>query len=251
MSDTGPRAKTTETSFRILESVRENRGAGVTELAREVDLTKSAVYKHLRTLVDLGYLVCEDNGYYLSIRFLSLGLQARERLPLEAADNVVGDLAETTGHTTSLIVAENNRGVYALREEPFDKERGDIIEGDAAPLHATAGGKSILAFFSPEKRAEVRDTVGIPAYTDKTITDWEELERELRSVRDQRVAFEREEYKERMQCVASPVIGDDGGPVAAISVTGDIHHMSDKRLEEDVVGLVISAAKSIENELLS
>lgn len=251
MNDDAPRAKTTETSFRIIEAIRDDRGAGVSELARQVDLSKSAVHKHVHTLTDLGYVVREGNSYYLSNRFLSLGIKARQRLPLEQASDVVDDLAETTGHTASFIAHENYSGVYALRVEPDRSAPIEVTEGDVAPLHATAGGKAILAFFSQEKRDEILDGVGLRSYTDKTITDRRELERELRSVRDQRVAFDREEYLDGHQCVASPVVGTGGEPIAAVSVTGNIYHMSGKRLEEDVTGLVTSAAKSIENELLS
>jgi len=251
MNADGPRVKTTETSFRIIEAVRDNRGAGVSELARKVDLTKSAVHKHVATLTDLGYLVREDNGYYLSVRFLSLGTRARERLPLKSARSVVEDLSETTGHTTNLIVHENRQGVYTLCIEPPGQRAGEIMEGDVAPLHATAGGKAILAFLSAERRRDFLDTIGLPAYTDKTITDRHELERELRTVQDRRVAFEREEFKDGLQCVASPVVDEDGEAAAAVSVMGDIRHMSGKRLEEDVTGLVTSAVKSIENELIS
>jgi len=248
----GPRVKTTQTSFRIIEAVRDNRGAGVSELARKVGLSKSAVHKHVQTLIDIGYLVREDDAYYLSNRFLSLGNRARERLPLEPATNVVNDLAETTGHVTNLMAYENGHAVYSLRVEPEGADLGEpVTEGEVAPLHATAGGKAILAFFPKEKRTDILDSVGLPAHTKKTITDAQELERNLRSIRDQHIAFDREEFITGHQCVASPVIDQDGTPIAAVSVTGNIQQMSGKRLEEDVTGLVTSAAKSIETELLS
>jgi DNA-binding IclR family transcriptional regulator len=69
----GPRVKTTQTSFRIIEAVRNNHGAGVSELARTVNLSKSAVHKHVQTQIDIGYLVRENDAYYLSNRFLGLG----------------------------------------------------------------------------------------------------------------------------------------------------------------------------------
>lgn len=250
MADTVPRVKATETSFRIVELLDRKTGAGVSELAREVDVSKSAVYKHVKTLERLGYLVRDGDDYHLSNRFLSLGRGARERLPLDAIRDVISDLAETTEHTSSFIVHENDRGVYALRISSDETDDG-ITEGDVAPLHATAGGKAILAFLSADEREEVIDSAGLDVLTDKTITDSRALEQELRSVRDQRIAFDREEFLDGHQCVASPVVGGDGEPVGAVSVTGNIHHMSGKRLEEDVTGLVTSAAKSIENALLS
>lgn len=251
MNTDQPRVKTTKTSFRIIERIRETPGAGVSELARGLDLSKGAVHKHVHTLTELGYLVREENGYYLSIRFLGLGVRARDRLPLDTARKVVEDLAETTGHTTSFVLHENHQGVYVFRVTPPDAESGFIVEGDVAPLHATAGGKAILALFSTEQRAEIIDTVGLSRYTDKTITDPQELKHELRSIRDQRVAFDREELETGLQCVAAPVVAESQTPVAAVSVSGDIHHLSGTRLEVDITGLVTSAAKSIEKELIS
>lgn len=251
MSDDSSRVKAVETSFYIIETVKENRGISLSELARKADLSKSAVYKHLQTLTELGYLVREDDGYYLSNRFLSLGTHARERLPLENARGVVEDLAEATGHTSSFIARENDRGVYALRIQHDGAGDDRIKEGDFAPLHATAGGKAILAFLDTTSRDEVIEEANLREFTRKTITDYYELERELRSVRDRRVAFDREEYIQNHQCVASPVLNQQGDPVGAVSVTGNIQRMSGKRLEEDVTGLVTSAAKSIENNILS
>lgn len=250
MSDDVPRVKATERSFHIIESLQREQGASLTELAREVDLSKSAVYKHVQTLTRMGYLVREGDDYYLSNRFLRLGMGARERLPLNIIRDVVTDLAATTGHISSFIAHENERGVYALRVGTGDAD-DSIDEGDVAPLHATAGGKAILSFVPLDERDAILESSGLPEYTDKTITDREELERELRSVRDQRIAFEREEFIDSHQCVASPVVDAQGEPVGAVSVTGSNYHMSGKRLEEDVTGLVTSAAKSIENELLS
>jgi len=251
MQENAPRVKTTQTSFRIIEAIRDHPGIGVSELSREIVLSKSAVYKHLQTLVSMNYLVRENDGYYLSNQFLSLGIRARERFPLDTAKRVVGDLADTTGHITNFVVHENAQGVYALRVKPAEFASDSVTEGDAVPLHATAGGKAILAFFSAEKRAEILDESDLQEYTEKTITDRNTLEQELQSVRDRRVAFDREEYLDGHQCVASPVVNSDGEPVAAVSVTGNIEQMSGKRLEVDVTGLVASAAKSIQKDLLS
>lgn len=251
MDDDAPRVRATERSFRLLEILREDPGATLSELAREVDLSKSAVYKHVRTLTRLGYLVREGDEYYLSNRFLGLGARARERLPLATVREVVADLAATAGHVSNFVARENDRGVYALCVDPSEGTTDAVAEGDVAPLHATAGGKAILACAPGPRRDRLLDGVDLSAHTEKTITDRGELERELRAVRDRRVAFDREEYVDGVQCVASPVVNGDGDPVGAVSVSGDVRHMSGKRLEEDVAGLVTSAAKSVENELLS
>ncbi|WP_415379417.1 IclR family transcriptional regulator [Halosimplex sp. TS25] len=251
MNNDGPSVKATESSFRIIEALEREGSAGVSELARAVDLSKSAVYKHVQTLEQLGYLVRHGDDYYLSNRFLSLASRASERFPVALLRDVVEDLAETTGHVANFIAHEGRNGIYVVCVNAYSDSDPANTEGDTAPFHATAGGKAILAFLPENDRDLVLQREGLPKYTDKTITDRGDLERELQTVRDQRVAFDREEYLDGHQCVASPVLDRNREPLGAISVSGDISQMSGKRLEEDVTGLVISAARSIENELLS
>ena len=251
MQDGAPRVKAVETNFGIIQALRDNGGAGVSEIAREVGRSKSAVYKHVQTLTRLGYLVQNGDDYYLSLRFLGLGTRAGDRLPLDVARPVVADLSETTGHATNFIVHENDHGVYALCSESGDGSAPRFLEGDVAPLHATAGGKAILSFLPADERDAIYRSTGLPAHTERTITDPAELNDELRSIRDHRIAFDRQEYHEEYQCVASPIVGTDGRAVGAVSVTGNSDQMSGKHLEEDVTGLVVSASKSIERDLLS
>ncbi|MDS0300760.1 IclR family transcriptional regulator [Halogeometricum sp. S1BR25-6] len=241
--------KSTATCFAIIEAVRTNGDAGISELARDVGVSKSGVYKHVQTLSRLGYLVRQGDRYHLSLRFLTLATRARERLPYDVAEPVVARLAETTGHAAHFSVRENDRVVYVCRADPSESAPAERTEGEIAPLHATSDGKAILANLDKETRGGILDRTGLPACTDKTITDRSALDRELQSIRDRRASFDREEYVRGCQSVASPVLRDDGTPVGAVSVAGDVQQMSGKRLEEDVVGLTISAAKRIEKEV--
>jgi DNA-binding IclR family transcriptional regulator len=80
------------------------------------------------------------------------------------------------------------------------------------------------------------------------VTDSADLRAELRSVADRGLAYDRGEYFEGMRGVAAPIRADDG-VVAAVEVLGPGERLSGKRLEEDLPGLVLSAAKSVELEL--
>jgi DNA-binding IclR family transcriptional regulator len=243
--------KATTTSFRILEAVRDRDGAGVTELARELDLAKSAVYKHLMTLTGLGYLVKEDTTYYLSLTFQGFGTRARERYPIHIAEPAIHNLAGTTGHIVNFMIYENGHGIYAYQARAPTAAEPPIPEHSKVPLHATAGGKAILAYLPAEERERVIEEVGLDSFTEKTITGRDELDDELQSVRDRRIAFEREEFTEGYQCVGSPVVDSNTRAVGAVSVLGSTDEMTGKRLEEDTTGLVVSTAKSIENEHLT
>lgn len=245
-----PTAKTTITSFRILETIRDRNGAGVTELARELDLAKSAVYKHVMTLTQLGYLVKENTTYHLSLTFQGFGSQARKRYPIHLVESAIDNLARTTGETANFVIYENGHGVYAYQATVSET---DIVPAPAfskIPLHATAGGKAILAFLPSEERDTLLHERELPAMTDKTMTDPDALHHELQIVHDRRTAFDREEFAAGYQCAGSPVIGTSSRPIGAVSVGGAIQDVTGKRLEEDITGLVVSTAKSIENDIL-
>ena len=246
-----PPIKATTTSFRILEAVRERDGAGVTELARELDLAKSAVYKHLMTLTDLGYLVKQGTTYFLSLTFQGFGERARERYPIHAAEPAIDNLAGTTGMVANFMIYENGFGIYAYQSRAPGADEPPASAYSRVPLHATAGGKAILAFLPAEEREHVIEQRGLSAVTEKTITDRDTLDDELQSVRDRRIAYEREEFTPNHQCVGSPVVDSSAHTIAAVSVSGPTDEMTGKRLEEDATGLVVSTAKSVENQSLS
>lgn len=243
----GVSVQATATTFEVIEALRDRDRAGVTELATELDLSKSAVHNHLSTLVSLGYVQRSDGGYRLTHQFLQLGLGIRERSAVfRAAKSDLRTLAQTTGETVNLVVPERDHGVYLHRV-------GDgghpIPEGGQIALHASAAGKSILAFRSHDEVDAFVDEHGLPELTDRTVTDPATLRSQLRSIRDQRLAFDRGEQTPDWQCVASPIVVEDE-PIGAISVSGPADRMRGKRLEEDSTGLVVSTAKAIELELL-
>lgn len=242
--------KATATSFRVLEAVRDRDGVGVTELALELDLAKSAVYKHLMTLTALGYLVKEGTTYYLSITFQRFGTHALKRYPIHIAKPAIDNLAGTTGKTVNFVVHENGYGVYAYQAQASETNEPPAAEFSRVALHATAGGKAILAFLPEKERKNIIAESNLPHLTEKTITDADELQRELKSIYDRRIAFEREEFAIGYQCVGSPVVNSDNLPLGAVSVSGPTSEMTGKRLEEDIAGLVLSTAKSIENSTL-
>lgn len=91
-----------KTTFDIIDTLRELNGAGVSELADELDMPTSTIHDHLQTLANEEYLVNDKGTYYVGARFLELGEQARNRTKVyNIARPEVGDLAEETGeHAT-------------------------------------------------------------------------------------------------------------------------------------------------------
>lgn len=239
------------TTFRIVEALNDLGTAGITELSDATGISNSSVHKHLNTLRSLGYVRKDGTDYYLSLRFLGLGNQEQSRRDLvRAARPAVDNLSRTAGAVTNLMIPEHGYGVYAYRSAAGAADATDYLPavGERVHLHATAGGKAILSQMDWGEVLEIVDTVGLPQLTDKTIDSSEELRRELRSIRDRGLAFERGEHLPSVQCVAAPITTAQG-PVGAISVSGSIDQMSGKKLEEDLAGLVVSTTNEIELDL--
>jgi len=237
----------TATSLRIVEELYERDGGGVTELADTLDVSKSAVHNHLSTLCALGYVKNTGGTYELTHRFLRIGSGTRERNPVyRAAQSEIRMLARNTGAVASLVVPEGANAVYLHRIGARDHP---VPVGGSVRLHAAAAGKAILAHRSADAVDQYVARYGLDRKTDRTVTDPTTLRSELRSIGDRNIAFDRGELDGNWQCVASSIVVD-GEPVGAVSVSGPSDEMQGKRLEEDTAGLVSSAAKTIELELL-
>jgi DNA-binding IclR family transcriptional regulator len=236
------------TTFRVIEALVATGGAGVTELAGRLDRSKSGVHKHLVTLRRLGYVYRDGDDYRASLQFLDVGSRIRQQLRLaRAASGDLVRLGELAGETAVLVAAEADRAVQVSLAG--DAGELPLREGATAPLHASAGGKAILAGRDPEARRRIL-AGDLPARTSRTITDPDELTRELRSVRDRGLAFDRGEQFSGVRGVGAPIHDASGDPVGAVAVLGPASRMGGKRLEEDVTGLVVSTANAIEVALL-
>ncbi|WP_049985983.1 IclR family transcriptional regulator [Halobellus rufus] len=241
----------THTTGRIVSALEGGREAGVTELAGELGISKASVHNHLVTLERLGVVVSTDGRYRLGLRFLDIGMSVRDGMPLYAvAREETKGIAESTGESSALVIEEHGEAVYADVERP-ERNGGRIRLGSRHPLHASAAGKLILAYRSRETVDEYVETRGLDRFTDRTIQSRADLRDELRSIRDRGLSFDRGEYSEDMRAVAAPIRREDRSEAlaGALSVLGPAERLSGKRLEEDLPGIILSAAKRVELDL--
>lgn len=241
--------QTTETTLRILQQLKTTERMGVTELADSLDIGKSGVHNHLSTLREHGYVVKDGEKYRLSLQFLDLGGVVRSRIPLyEAAKAEVKSLAEEVGELASLATLEADQGIYLYRARSESAVNIDRHVGQRTHLHSTGLGKSMLAQLPESEVREVIDEHGLPADTDDTITDVEELFAELKAIRDRGYAVDDEERLEGLRCVAAPVKTSETLH-GAVSVTGPISRLRGEWFKEELPDLVGNRTNIIELNL--
>lgn len=248
-TDGDPPIRSTALSFEILATLRDRGGATLSELADHFEKPKSTVHDHLTTLSELGYLRRDGQTFRVSVRFLNLGGRARSRTDLfRVAEREVDQLAFDTGEHANLMVERNGLGIFLYRTKGPQSVNLDTYEGMEVHLHTTAMGKAILAAMAPDRRERILDARGLPGVTENTITDRGSLDEELSAIRDRGYAVDDEERVEGVQCIAAPILGDDG-VAGAVSVSAPRSRMREKEAREDLPSQVLSTANVVEVNL--
>ncbi|GAB3031684.1 IclR family transcriptional regulator [Natronobiforma cellulositropha] len=241
--------QTVDRMLDIVEIIHEQDGAGVSEIAEQVELGKSAVHNHLTTLANREYVDKDGDQYHIGLSFLSLGAYARNRTPIyETGRSQVDTLADRTGELVNLLVEKNGMGVYLYQAKGENAVELDTHEGKRVPLHCTAVGKAMLAFRPTEEVDEILDTHGMEPVTAHTITDREEFHAQLEEIRERRYAIDNEERLNGLRCIAAPITDDQDRSVAAVSVSCPVHRVGDARFYEDLPDAVLGTANVIELE---
>lgn len=247
-SDDGPRTiQSVEKACAIIRALRELDGAGITELANHVDMSKGSVHTYLTTL-KCNDLVTETGGHYrLGLSFLDLGEYVKQQNQVyQSAQNSLDEMAAATGELARLIMREDAHGIYLAKSKGENAIQTTVRPGQREYLHCTSQGKAILAQLpEPEVRRIIAEH-GLPERTANTITETDELFAELEEIRSHGIAFSRSELTRGLRCVAAPIHGPDGNPIAAIGICGPTSRMQGERFREEYPKIVRDKANVIE-----
>jgi DNA-binding IclR family transcriptional regulator len=224
-----------DTAFDIVEHLVETGGAGVTETARAVDRPKSTTHDYLQSLAARGYAVEHDGEYRPSMRFLAVGEQTRDSLPVYGASReALGALADAVDLHVSLVVEEHGRVVIIDTLPGTDPVELATHSGIRMAMHTTSPGKAILAHLPEERVESIVDRHGLAPMTERTVTDRDALAAELEDVREQGFATDDEERLVGLRTVAAPVVDRDGTVHGAVTAYGPKHRIPDDRFRTEL-----------------
>jgi DNA-binding IclR family transcriptional regulator len=236
-----------QTTSEILEALRKLDGAGVTELADHLGISKATVHSHLSTLVDSEFVVKRGDTYRISLRFVDFGEYAKTNVDIyEITREEVDRLAEETGEVAQFMVEEHGKGVYLHKASGENAIQTASYTGNRKELHCTALGKAILSQLPRERVEEIIDEKGLPQRTENTVATREELFEELAEIRERKVSFDDEEILQGLRCVAAPIEHPQGDIEGAISISGPTSRFKGDRFREELPEIVRGAANVIE-----
>ena len=250
---TGRQLKTVETTLEVISALEDLDGAGVTEIADHLDLSKAAVHNHLSTLKANEFVVQADGEYRLGLRFTAVGEYVKHQQPLyQAGKAEVDSLAERTGEYAHLMAEEHGRGFHlhkAQGDKAVAKAYHDLNLEKPYYLHHSAIGKAVLAHLSADRIEAVIDEYGLPAVTENTITSRERLHEELERVRERGYAVNDEEEIRGLRAVGAPIMTSERGLVGAVSVSGPLSRLKGDVFREELPETVMQTANVIELNL--
>jgi DNA-binding IclR family transcriptional regulator len=238
--------QTTTTSLAIIDAINEANGARMSDLAEHLDLATSTVHTHLRTLLEEEYLIKEGEIYRLGLKLFHLGEGARTRHEwYEAARRTVHEVANRSGEEVSFAVEEHGRAIMLFNRIANPSVKGFQV-GRYFYMHGSATGKAILSELPSVHVERILDRWGLPAVTDATITDREELARELERTRERGYAVNDQESVEGLRAVGVPVRDPSGRVFGALDVSGPPYRLPPN---EELAGLLTTAAEELAADL--
>ena len=241
--------RTTEVVFDIIETIKRQNGARLVDITDEVDRSKSTIYTHLVSLVNLGYVRNDEGTYQLDLPFLDLGTYTRTTYDIfPTAKPKLNRLAAVTNERVQLMVESNGRGVYLYRAEGRRAIPAEVRPGTPRFLHLSSAGKAILAHLSRDRVDEIVDQWGLPTKTNHTVVDREILSAELEDIRHNGYAINRQESIQGAWSVGV-AINRDNEVLGALSLSAPIHRVRDgDQVRDDVLQAVLATADEIEIE---
>lgn len=220
--------KTTEVSLTILQLVADMEGARVNEIADELDRPASTVHGHLATLRSKEFLTKEGDIYVPGPELLRLGNYVHTRKEgYVLAKKYTEMLFEETGHRTIFVTEMGGRGVFMHTVAGDRTEWRHTEIGNRLYLHNTAVGKAMLAAMPDRAVEEIIDQWGLPAETERTITDRETLRGELAEVHERGYAINLGENIVGLGALGVAAKDASGSIIGAFSISGPLRVFDD------------------------
>ncbi len=220
--------------LRILEEVAKNEdGIGVTELANRLEINKSTVYRFLATLEEEQYLEQQESTkkYQSGIKLFELASRIVNQVDwTKDIRPFLVDLKDRVNETVHLGIIDNGEVVYIDKVEGERSIRMYSRVGKRAPVYCTGVGKAILAFLSEEKQAHIIKNIDYTKFTASTIIDDLSLKKEIKMIRAQGFALDKEEHEPGVNCAAAPIFNHDGQVLGGISIAGPSSRVDEENL---------------------
>ncbi len=231
-------------ALRVMDLLSERGEMGVSEIGRQLTLTTATAHRLVRSLAESGLVERnpDTRRYALGPKILMLADRVRSRMGLrEVLLPTLQEISETSGQTVNLGVYRDGQIMYVEKLDSNELFRIEVSVGAGVPAYCTGMGKAILAYLPESEVERYLDTADLQKHTPNTHTSVPDIKAELSLVREMGFAVDHGELLYDVWCIAAPVFGDSGVPVAAISVSTLRSRFESK--QDELVPLLLEKSK--------
>ena len=239
-------------AFGVLEYVvKAGAPVSLDEATQACALPKATVFRILGMLHDADLLQRDplSKRYVIGPRMSQLAIDAMQHSMLRAqCHTVLQQLVDEIEESCNLTMLDGNEVLYVARVETALPLRLHLDPGTRVPLHCTASGKLFLCHMSQEQIVRLLGHGELKRYTDRTITDVDQLIDHLRQVRRSGIGTHDSELFEASVAVAVPVADSSGriyaavamhAPSARMSIDQALQHVPALRLAADAIAAIL------------
>jgi IclR family pca regulon transcriptional regulator len=158
-------------------------------------------------------------------------------------------LVEEVHESSSVSVLDGDEVVYVARVPTKRIMTVGINVGTRFPAHVTSMGRVLLAAHTDDWLQGYLASVRLQPFTDRTITDRDELLAELRRIREQGWTIVDQELEAGLRSLAAPIRGTSGEVVAAVNLSAPATRGPIETLREELLAPLLECAHRIEEDL--
>jgi IclR family transcriptional regulator, KDG regulon repressor len=242
--------QTVQKALTLLEAlVRSRQPRRLTELARQLGLTKPNVYRLLSTLTILGYVKkdADTTLYSPTLKLWEMGsMLVRDVDLVSVANPRLRRLCDEAGESVQLTVFDAGYVVYVDKVDSAQPLKAMTSIGSRVPASVTSTGKAMLAWMPSE--ALDASFQHVKRYTPQTLTRRKDIEKDLAETRERGYAINRGEFRVGVCGIAVPIRDRSGSVVAALGVWGAEKNILGIR-QAELAHLAVSAGRDISQSL--
>lgn len=237
----------TARAFAILDYVAESvQPVTMADAALALGLAAPTAHRLAVQLEARGYLqrAIGSKRFVMGAKLLELGFKVIDSSMKEAPRHaILQSLADAIGEQCELGILSNNEIVYVDGVRTVRPAYLHCEPGRHAPVHCTSNGKLFLSRLPKALRHHLVHTLPLKRYTPNTITDPQELIRELDVIRKRGWAASNEEYITGVVGCAVPVLGPRKKMVAGLAITVPVARMAFEELPRNIPAMEAAAAR--------
>lgn len=232
----------------LLKPSEEKEDWSTTEISRHLDIPVQTVHRLLHCLCEVGFVVQnrENRRFSLGTKIVDLGLSVRENNAIRnTALPFLIELSKQTKENVYLSIIEGYEGVVldcvnALK--PIYHFHSQI-KGIRLPLSVDAANKVLLA----NVNLNTRDNIVSNLLKQQLVDDRNELESELRIIKQYGFSLTYGEKEKDVTSIAAPIFSWNDTVVAAISISIYQNSLMDQL--NMYIDTVLKCSKDISKEL--